>query len=676
LCQSLWYDATSTYHVLVRGDDTLAVDVLDDPDGIGRYRFATASLTRDTPSGSLAAPAERAAYLTVKRIVKNLDDGPRWNEVSRLAEEDPAVYRARLCAAVGDELATEIIADLSSGSLPTSDTLARWRARRADRTNLAERLLRSRMSVRRVVHRLTHPTGLVVALVGPDGAGKSAVAEALPAACGQLFRRSRRMHFRSGLLPRPGRLLGREASDSSEPHAREPHGRVLSGALLLYHWLDALLGYTLVVAPARARSTLVVVERGFLDIAVDPRRYRMAVPPGAVRALARLLPRPDLTILLEAPVDTVVARKQELSEDEVERQYDAWQMNVRRGRWVGVDGSRPLEHVLAEARGHIAELLEARSASRVSGGWAALPSRRNPRLYVPRGQRAAALAALRLEAPSKTTSRLGLRLARAAVQMGALRLLGGASPPVEVRRTIAPYVPPGGTLAVKRAIHPGRYLAAVLDPDGSPVALAKVATDERGHERLRAEKDAIERFSSYLAPPLRGPSILAAEPGMLLFEWVPYALRRDPWLLPVEVARGLGAFFAAGAAEANGALVGPAHGDVAPWNVLRSGSEWVLVDWEVAREDAPPFFDVFHYLVQGHFLLGRPRRQALLRGIAGEGWVGEAVAAYAEGAGIPLSEGAAAFVAYLEHSSSEPTMRDTSPAGVALRQSLRMEVSA
>jgi thymidylate kinase len=661
--------------VLVRGDETLAVDVLDDPDGIGRYRFATASLARDAPSGSLATPAERGAYLTVKRIVKNLDDEPRWNEVRSLAEDDPAVYRARLRAAVGDELATEIVADLSSGSLPTAETLARWRARRADGTSLAQRLSRLRMSARRVLHRLTHPTGLVVALVGPDGAGKSAVAAALPEACGQLFRRSRRMHFRSGVLPRPGSLLRREVPDSTEPHAREPHGRAVSGVLLAYHWLDALLGHALLVAPARARTTLVVVERGFLDIAVDPRRYRMDVPPSAVRALARLLPRPDLTILLEAPVDTIVARKQELSEAEVERQYADWRSHARSGRWVGIDGSRHLPYVLAEARGHIAELLEARSAARLSGGWAALPSTRNPRLYVPRGQRAAGLAALGLEAPSKRTSRLGLKLARAAIHTGALHLLGGHAPPAQVRRAIAPYVPPGGTLAVKRAVHPGRYLAAVLDPDDSPVALAKVATDDVGNERLRAEKQAIERFSGYLSPPLRVPRILAAEQGLLVFEWVPYELRRNPWFLHTEVARGLGAFFAAGAAEEKGALLGPAHGDTAPWNVLRSGSEWVLVDWEVARDDAPPFFDVFHYLVQAHFLLGRPRRRALLRGIAGEGWIGDALAAYAEGAGIPVSDVAAAFVAYLEHSSSEPTMRDTSAAGVALRQSLRTEVS-
>ena len=47
-------------------------------------------------------------------------------------------------------------------------------------------------------------------------------------------------------------------------------------------------------------------------------------------------------------------------------------------------------------------------------------------------------------------------------------------------------------------------------------------------------------------------------------------------------------------------------------------------------------------------MLGRPSRQAVLHGFrAGRGWVGEAVAAYADGAGLPVDEAAPALRRYL-----------------------------
>ena len=209
-----------------------------------------------------------------------------------------------------------------------------------------------------------------------------------------------------------------------------------------------------------------------------------------------------------------------------------------------------------------------------------------------------------------------------------------------------------------------------------PIALAKVATDELGCSRLLAEKAAIEQRVPLLAAPLRGPRLLFAEDNVLLFEWISHEVRRHPWFLSAEVASGLGSFFAAGVTGEDDALRGPAHGDTAPWNVLRVGSDWVLVDWEVSLDDAPPFFDVFHYVVQSHSLLGRPRRGELLRGVHGEGWVGDAILAYAGGAGLPQSLAAPSFERYLEHTSSLPTMRDMGPSSIELRRGLKAEISA
>jgi thiamine kinase-like enzyme len=93
----------------------------------------------------------------------------------------------------------------------------------------------------------------------------------------------------------------------------------------------------------------------------------------------------------------------------------------------------------------------------------------------------------------------------------------------------------------------------------------------------------------------------------------------------------MGAFFRSGAGAEQ---LGPAHGDFAPWNLLRTGQGWVLVDWEEARDRDRPAFDLFHYLFMAHQNLAAFSRQDFLDGLEGKGRIGRAVAAYAEGADL------------------------------------------
>jgi hypothetical protein len=60
-----------------------------------------------------------------------------------------------------------------------------------------------------------------------------------------------------------------------------------------------------------------------------------------VFALARLLPAPDLILVLEAPAAVLLKRKQELSASELKRQADAWRRVPfpRRSRVVYMDTS-------------------------------------------------------------------------------------------------------------------------------------------------------------------------------------------------------------------------------------------------------------------------------------------------------------------------------------------------
>lgn len=175
--------------------------------------------------------------------------------------------------------------------------------------------------LRRVIERWIHPTGILVAILGPDGVGKSTVISGLVRALNLGFwGRHRLFHWRPQKLFR-----GRDTGINTTPHAKAPRGMFLSMAYLTAFFLDHWFGYLFVVRPALARSNFVLFDRYFHDVLVDPCRYRYGGPKWFARFLSHLVPEPDLVILLDADQELIFSRKTELPPDEIERQRQCYQ---------------------------------------------------------------------------------------------------------------------------------------------------------------------------------------------------------------------------------------------------------------------------------------------------------------------------------------------------------------
>lgn len=374
--QAIQHETTAFYYVLHArlgdGPCFLALDVCSDYRRDGRIFFATEELLRGCRTFGIfrvPPPDLEFAYYLVKKVAKGSMDVSQAQKLSRLYGEDVDGCERWLARLFPPEEAEVVSGAAQSGE---------WEAVRArisslrgtmllrSRHNHPLRVLRYWLGVpRRVAARMIWPTGLQVVFLGADGSGKSTIIDRVEKSLAPAFRRTAQYRLR------PGRPKGGASTPVTEPHAAPPRGRISSLAKLASWWADFTLGYALRVYPLVARSTLVLFDRYFQDLLVDPVRYRYSVPRTLALLVGRLIPRPHLFIVLDAPPEVLHARKQEVPFEEVARQREAY-VDLARGLPEGhlVDASRPLEEVVAEVEEIVVGYLAERTSRRLRLGGA------------------------------------------------------------------------------------------------------------------------------------------------------------------------------------------------------------------------------------------------------------------------------------------------------------------
>lgn len=222
-----------------------------------------------------------------------------------------------------------------------------------------------------------------VALIGPDGAGKTTVArrlqDALPFPVKSIYM-GVNLDTSSLMLPTTRLVVALRRARGSRPNMigtvdptraeAHPRGiRKLRTVLRLLNWIAEEWFRQIVAWVYTRRGNVVVFDRHFFpdyyayDIAETTARRPLTNRVHGF-LLRRVYPKPDLVICLDAPGDVLYARKEEATPEWLERRrLEYLEMENVLPHVAVVDASRPVGEVVRDVAGVIAEFRASRGAT-------------------------------------------------------------------------------------------------------------------------------------------------------------------------------------------------------------------------------------------------------------------------------------------------------------------------
>ena len=264
-----------------------------------------------------------------------------WRAVWQTPEDSgrpssAAEVEAKLAALLGKRAAHGLLAAKGNTMAPEGKGFLRTQHRRQLARHPLGMLLNFPGRFRRFIPRMLKPPGTFIALMGPDGVGKTSTLDAIEKQLENAFPIAIRHAWRPGWLPSLHRLKTGEEPETplgektTMAGVKQRSAFMPSLVRLIYYGIDYAVGYWLRVRPELNRGCLVISDRYFYDYFVDPGSKGVTMPGWLLRAFCTLYPRPRHGFILMADPIIVRARKADLSVAEIERQNETFRALAQR----------------------------------------------------------------------------------------------------------------------------------------------------------------------------------------------------------------------------------------------------------------------------------------------------------------------------------------------------------
>ena len=192
--------------------------------------------------------------------------------------------------------------------------------------------------------RQIRPQGIFVAVLGPDGAGKSSALREVKKRLQQLGVRHVAMHLggKKGMLPARRRVYSGRPSKITRPRKWLRWVKSLVDyPRFVYHMLDLLIFHIARIRPELVKGTHYLADKYFTYY-VKSTEMTFSLPQSVLRAALLCLPRPCAYVLLWHDPDVIVSRKNELKMEEIAvhmRKLEAQAHTARYSRKLKTNGT-------------------------------------------------------------------------------------------------------------------------------------------------------------------------------------------------------------------------------------------------------------------------------------------------------------------------------------------------
>lgn len=190
-----------------------------------------------------------------------------------------------------------------------------------------------------------------VVILGPDGSGKTTIANGLADVLADEFA-VRRNNFTFGIMPSISRVLGRAERKSTHEGQRgsgmvHPLERNRAIILAVWYGLDHLMGH--LALRKTENSEIVIFARSYHDFLYQ--RAYLNLPKAIPRFFLKLGPKPDLLLVPVRDPDIVHEQKPELTAKEIAEQYSRITAQMSRiSYYVKIDASGGIDETISRCR--------------------------------------------------------------------------------------------------------------------------------------------------------------------------------------------------------------------------------------------------------------------------------------------------------------------------------------